>query len=137
MVIHNYENPIGWFLAIIQTRYVPLEPLDLSEDDETFGSEHIILIKASDSDAAYVEAMEHVAVMSSDDVVDVVTGEKGAIVCDGIRELIPVYDQLEDGAELLDTVVRFSSTDAANRIPPKEQLAAFRKHGKRDDVGRE
>jgi len=83
-----------------------------------------VLIKADSPEMAYGKAMamdeEHQQVFTNSD------GEEVQVSFRGLRDLYPVYDRLEDGAELLyEESEAISEEDIAKIVTAKEDLAVF------------
>lgn len=127
-VSHRNKSPYGWWVAIL------VERLELKGEDRknlnrrcTF-DENIHLIKAKDRDEAYQKAMNlgkvgHNLKMTFED------GTKGGWVFEGVSELLPIYDELEDGAEILWTR-HFSKAvkTAKAMVRKKSELSVFDDH---------
>lgn len=94
-------SPVGWYIGSYLIRFIELENDGNFDEEARFLSwENTILIKASSIDEAYdkieKEAKEHTHPYKG--------GTKGIPVqwCfEGVTELLPIYDELEDGSELM------------------------------------
>ena len=93
--------PFGWYVASYVLRFVELDRADKDDPDARFLTwENTILVQAADLDEAYdktVEiAMQHTSpYKGGQDRVDV------QWLFEGITELLPIYEELKDGAEIM------------------------------------
>lgn len=97
--------------------------------------ENLILIKAKSPQQAYEKAIEHGRASEQAVRID---GEHGKCRFRGLRDLILVYDKLEDGAELEWRVLQASSVRLKRLVTTKQKMQAFKyvrekSRGKRSD----
>jgi hypothetical protein len=95
------QSPVGWYVGSYILRFVELdESGNHDEESEFLVWENTILIKAENISEAYdkleTEANEHTEPYKG--------GEEGVPfqwIYEGITELVPIYDKIEDGAEIM------------------------------------
>lgn len=98
--INNQDESTGWYVAILVERY-QYDGEDQTDTNRLCSAEErMILVQADDKHSAYEKAMiigeaDHDTVGLADD------GRSGKWKFMGLAELLPVYDKLEHGAELL------------------------------------
>jgi hypothetical protein len=110
-----------WFLAELIQQFTFLE-----------GSHSIyvntILVKATSIEQAYEKALGfgqayNYSFTNTDQ-------EEVRVSFRGLRDLYLIYDKLEDGAELIyEEYEEITEEEIAAMVTPKEELAAFKKHG--------
>ena len=84
--------------------------------------ENLILIRANSPAEAYKKAMKH-GKMSEDKVR--INGKPGKLRFLGLRDLVLIYDELEDGAELEWPETQFTRVKMRKLLRSKERLHAF------------
>jgi len=84
--------------------------------------ENLILIRANSPDQAYKKAMKH-GKMSEDKVR--INGKTGKLRFLGLRDLVLIYEQLEDGAELEWHEMQLTKVKMKKLLHAKERLHAF------------
>jgi hypothetical protein len=121
---HRNRSPHGWWVASYIERFVWD---DKPETPKTRCSawENTILVKARDRDTAYEKAMAF-AKLSHGNPFDDGGDRKGRIVVDGLTSLLPIYEKLEDGAEILWKDHRNTTVQKVlRRIKQKHELKVF------------
>lgn len=101
MTDNKNVSPVGWYISSYIIRFIELNSNDNEDLEKRFLAwENTILIQASDLDDAYdkavAEAMLHTKPYQG--------GSEGVPVqwfFEGITELLPVYEALEHGSELM------------------------------------
>jgi hypothetical protein len=121
---------LTYFTKIFETRkwYISHEILYFEKSEQ--GStpekvalwENLILIQANDPEEAYRKAVDHGRLSEEPIKID---GEDGHCRFLGLKDLVLVYDQLEDGAELEWQEREVNSHELGGAIRPKEKLHAF------------
>lgn len=118
-------SPVGWYVASYLQRFAYVERGEEAEGDRFTVWENTVLIQASDPNEAYEKAMR----LAKDDSQPYknVDGDMVDVVFEGFSSLLPIYDELEDGAEIIwrryeDMPLRKIHEWAA----PKDQLEVFR-----------
>jgi hypothetical protein len=99
-------------------------------EDEIEVWENLILIKAESPEEAYQKAMKH-GVDSEDDVG--VNGRKGRLKFKGLKDLVLIYDDLEDGAEIEWHQSKVRRTEFDGMLKPKMDMHAFNPAEKMDE----
>lgn len=93
-------SPVGWYLATYQLRFIELAQSNNDDLNRRFLTwENTILVRASGMDEAYDKAVE----FGVADTQPYKGGSKGIAVqwvFEGIVGLMPIYEELEDGAEI-------------------------------------
>ena len=109
-------SPVGWYVATYVLRFIDSSAPDNAAPDKRFQTwENTILVKAADLDEAYDKAVQ----FASRETLPYKGGLDGVDVqwvLEGLVELLPVYEELGDGAEIM----------WADRAP--RTLASIRKH---------
>ena len=98
------------------------ETSDQETDDPLTVWENLILIQANSPDEAYEKAMKH----GRDSEEEIrVNGKKGYHRFVGLKDLVLVYDQIEDGAELEWHEMQLTKAQVDEMVQEKSQLHAF------------
>jgi hypothetical protein len=121
----NSKSPVGLYVATEIQRFVPID----GRRRRTFYPvwENLILIKAR----GIVEAFERITnyhKKSQGTDIEEYNGIKGSWVFDGIVDLVPVYEELEDFSELRWTVCpRVSMKSITKRLLTKSKVLSHYK----------
>ncbi len=100
MTYDKNVSPVGWYLVSYLLRFVELDDKDKNNDNARFLSwENSILVRATDQDEAYEKGvkMAHAATEPYQG------GSAGVPVqweLVGVTEVLPIYEELGDGAEI-------------------------------------
>jgi hypothetical protein len=120
---------MSYFEDLLNTHkwYVSHEVLaievDSSEPTKDVGlMENLILIRADNPDEAYDKAMQHGSINESEITVE---GRPGRVVFKGLKELVLIYDELVDGAELEWREYNISREKLGKMLKSKDDLQAF------------
>ena len=93
-------SPVGWYLASYLLRFVELEDKQRHNPDKRFLAwENTVLVKAKSLDQAYAKA----AKIAREFTKPYRGGPEGVRVkweFEGITDLLPIYEELGDGAEI-------------------------------------
>src|SRR5690606_34314622 len=95
------NSPVGWYIASYLIRFTELDDKDNNDHEKRFLSwENTIIVKAESFDEAYDKVIENAALNTKPykGGVDVVPVQW---VFEGVTELLPIYEELEDGAEIM------------------------------------
>lgn len=84
--------------------------------------ENLILIKARSPEEALRKAIKHGRLNEEKVKID---GEEGRCTFKGLRDLVLIYDDLVDGAELEWHDLRKDTSELAIMVKPKRQMQAF------------
>lgn len=94
-------SPVGWYVGSYLLRFIELEAADNDDPDADFLVwENTVIVEAGNLDEAFrkVEAigLQHTEPYKGGD-----DGVPVRWVFEGINELLPIYERLEDGAEIM------------------------------------
>ena len=94
-------SPVGWYVGSYLIRFIELDESGNNDPEKRFMTwENTIIVKASSLDEAY----EKVVNEASYDTKPYKGGPEGVPVqwvFEGVTELLPIYNELEDGAEIM------------------------------------
>jgi hypothetical protein len=110
---------IGWYIC---HEILYFELADPSEQQEFLVWENLILIRAQNPEEAYQKAMQHGS-YSEEEVT--INGKKGYCKFKGLRTLMPIYEEIEDGAEVEWMEYNVSKEKLETLVEPKGKLQAF------------
>lgn len=112
-------DPVSWYLS---REIVYFEFADQTNQDEYQVWENLILINAQSPEEAYQKALKHGFDSEGDVTID---GQKGRSKFKGLKTLVPVYEDIEDGAEIewIEYVVEKDELESLVKL--KENLPAF------------
>ena len=112
-----------WFLAEL------IQQFEYANDDKRDVWINTILVKANSPEEAYEKALKFGE--SYNDRYINPDGIEVTVTFRGLRNLYLIYEDLEDGAEILyEDIEEISEEEIAAMVTPKEQLAAIQAHGK-------
>ena len=94
-------SPVGWYVASYLIRFTEInDPNNESQEERFISWENTIIIRATDLDNAYDKAVK-----IAHETTEPYLGGPDAVpvqwVFEGITELLPIYEELEDGAEIM------------------------------------
>jgi hypothetical protein len=111
-----------WFLAEM------IQEIRVGNDDNLTVWVNTILIKASSLEEAYSKSNEHGLVYNS--TYTNTDGEEVVTRFRGLRNLLLIYEPLEDGSEIMwEEYEDQTEQDIEELVTPKEQLGVFITHG--------
>jgi len=84
--------------------------------------ENLVLIKARNPEEAYRKALKRGRLNEEKVKID---GDEGYCKFKGLRDLVLIYDKLEDGAELEWRTCQANRTELSRMIKPKQKMQAF------------
>ena len=90
----------GWWVATLVERYEHFDEDKSNLNRRCTSWRNTILIKARDRNEAYRKALVQ-GNLGSDTVCGPSNGRQGHWVFEGLASLLPIYDKLEDGAEII------------------------------------
>ena len=95
------HSPTGWYVGSYLLRFVELSDLGNEDPDSRFLSwENTALVQAQSFDEPY----EKLVVVANENSGPYKGGSRGIDVqwvCEGVTELLPVYESLGDGCEIM------------------------------------
>ena len=112
-------EPVSWYLS---REIIYFEFADQADQDEYQVWENLILINAQSPEAAYQKALKHGFDGEGEVTID---GRKGSSKFKGLKTLVAVYEDIEDGAEIewQDYVVEKDELESL--VKQKEDLPAL------------
>ncbi len=113
-------DDIKWYLSY-EILYFELDDPSTQQDYVVW--ENLILIKADNPEEAYEKAMKH-GFLSEGEVK--INDQKGRCRFKGLKKLIKIYEELEDGAEIEWRKYELSKAELEAVIEPKQELHAFK-----------
>jgi hypothetical protein len=94
-------SPVGWYVCSYLLRFVELANPDNNNDEARFLSwENTIIVKASNLDEAYDKTVA-IANQTTEPYKGGPEGIDVQWLFEGITEVLPIYEELEDGAEIM------------------------------------
>lgn len=94
-------SPVGWYVASYLLRFVELDRKDIDDPEAKFMTwENTVLIKANDLDEAYDKTVR-IAEESTEPYKGGPNGVDVQWQFEGVTQILPVYEQIEDGAEIM------------------------------------
>ncbi len=96
---HRNKSPYGWWLATCLERFEHFDEnkSNLNRRCITWGN--TILLKAKDRNEAYKKVIENGKLSEGSE--SELNGRKGTWIFEGLTSLLPIYEEVEDGAEIL------------------------------------
>ena len=123
----HFVSPVNWYLASILVRCEWEDGKIDNFNRRCLAWENQILIKASCPEEAYIKAMEKGKSEEGGEIWR--NGDenlKGKWHFEGLTSLLAIYDELEDGAEIVWTEYRNRSVKTIQRrVKSKEELEVF------------
>jgi hypothetical protein len=98
---YRNRSPYGWWIVSYLQRFEYYDEDRRNPNRRCLAWENTILIKAGDREEAWRKAMAEGRAGQGSEAWDEDTGRKGCWRFEGLTSLLPVYDKLEDGAEVL------------------------------------
>ncbi len=99
---HRNYSPYGWWIAKYVLRAQWDDTPNPSPNSRCTAWENTIILEAPDREAAYEKAMRIAAeAAEANEFEDDQAKRKGRFVLEGIASLLPIYEELCDGAEIL------------------------------------
>ena len=100
-MIDKNISPVGWYVASYVLRFVELERTDIENPDARFLTwVNSILVRASDLDEAYDKTVVF-ALQNTEPYKGGKDGVPVQWVFEGVTEILPIYEELQDGAEIM------------------------------------
>ena len=100
-VPHRNRNHTGWWIASLIERFEHYDEDKANLNRRCLAYENTILIKAPNREVAYRKAVVQGRLSNGIEGWNSSSGRKGAWRFEGLTSLLPVYEDLEDGAEIL------------------------------------
>lgn len=118
--MEDLQNKRRWYLS---HEILYLEPDDVSNERERLVWENLILINANSPDEAYQKALQHGLDSQCEVKVD---GQPRRFKFKGLKNLVLIYDDLEDGAEIEWLETTLDKEELEKLIRAKQDMHAFR-----------
>lgn len=100
MAYDRNTSPVGWYLASYLLRFVELDSQELNNPDKRFLSwENTVIVKAGTLEGAYAK-VERIGKSNARPYNGGPNGERVRWEYLGVTELVPIYEELADGAEI-------------------------------------
>ncbi|MCW1968700.1 MAG: DUF4288 domain-containing protein [Anaerolineae bacterium] len=119
------RSPYGWWIASYLERAAWDDEPNPSPNSRCLSWENTIILQAPDREAAYAKAV-FLATQNVSEFVDDVRNRKGRWVFEGLTSLLPIHEELEDGAEIFWVEHRNKTIwKIQSKVKRKEDLEAF------------
>ncbi len=116
--ITDNHSKFEWYLAEL------VEKITVAGDPRSVVHQNLILIRATSADEAYKKAVT--VVKNAETSYANPAGKLVQITFEGISDLVPTYEDLEDGAELMfRRTVGMTDEQIGAMIVPQDRLPAF------------
>jgi len=100
-MLNKNISPVGWYVGTYLIRFIELNDDNNFDEDERFIAwENTVIVKAKNIDKAY-DKIEKIALLDSKPYKGGDEGVPVQWIYEGITELLPIYDDLEDGTEIM------------------------------------
>jgi hypothetical protein len=119
----NNVSPVDWYIASYIIRFIEVSH-DHNDDPEKIFLvwENTILVKASNLDEAYDKTVQF-ASLNTNPYKGGLKGVDVQWVFEGVTELLPVYEDIEDGAEIMWSEYRRKLKSLRKRVRSKGEFA--------------
>ena len=119
------KSPHGWWVATIVERYEHFDENKANLNRRCTAWMNTVLIKAASRDEAYRKAIAH-GKIGTDTICGPEGGRQGHWVFEGLASLLPIYEELEDGAELMwEQAVNIAVKTVKAGVKEKRDLECF------------
>jgi len=112
-------EPVSWYLS---REIIYFEFADQADQDEYQVWENLILINAQSPEAAYQKALKHGFDGEGEVTID---GRRGRSKFKGLKTLVAVYENIEDGAEIEWQEYVVEKDELESLVKQKEDLPAL------------
>ena len=100
MVYDKNKSPVGWYYGSYLLRFVELDDVKRNNPERRFASwENTVIVEARTLNAAFAK-VEKIGKAASKSYRGGTNGIRVRWEYLGITDLVPIYEQLEDGAEI-------------------------------------
>lgn len=123
-LINSNTSPVGWYVASYILRFVVLDEDNERESKRFKVWENTILIQASSPEEAFQKATAYATKESQP--YENNQGQPVQFLFEGLTSLLPIYEELSDGAEIIWEERVQSLKNIRLRIRSKEALEVFR-----------
>ena len=98
---YRNKSPYGWWIAAYIQRFEYYDEDRKNSDRRCLAWENTIILQAKDRNEAYRKGGRFGSQANGQEMWQSDSGRKGAWRFEGLTSLLPIYDELEDGAEVL------------------------------------
>jgi hypothetical protein len=124
-ILEKNKSPYGWWIATIVERYEHFDENKTNLNRRCTAWMNTVLIKADSRDEAYRKAIAQ-GKMSTDSICGPEGGRQGHWVFEGLASLLPIYEKLEDGAEIMwEQAVNITVKTVKTSVKEKRKLECF------------
>ena len=121
----KFKSPYGWWIATIVERYEHFDEDKTKLNRRCTAWMNTVLIKAHSRDEAYRKAVAQ-GKIGIDSICGPKGGHQGHWVFEGLASLLPIYDKLEDGAEIMwEQAVNITVKTVKASVKAKRELECF------------
>jgi Domain of unknown function (DUF4288) len=121
-----FISPVDWYIAGIMLRFEVVNEQKINLESRCIAWENKHLVKAKHPEQAYEKALK-IGQESEDEYVNT-DGENVKWIFEGLTTLVAVYEELEDGAEIIWIEHENKAIKAIKkRVKTKEHLEAFQR----------
>ena len=120
------RNHTGWWIAYYVERFEYYDEDRSKLNRRCLAWENTILVRAEGREEAYRKAMAFGRIGDGSEGHDSGTRRRGAWRFEGLTSLVPIYEKIEDGAEILWREYKGRTVKKIkNRVRSKKELEAF------------
>lgn len=123
---YRNKSPFGWWIAAYIERFEYDDENQENPNRRCLAWENTIIIKARNREAAYKKAEKVGRLGDGNEGYSTEDGRRGRWRYDGLTSLLPIYEELEDGAEILwKEYENRSVKKIRSLVKAKEELECF------------
>jgi hypothetical protein len=122
---YRNRSPHGWWVASYLTRAVWNDDPKPRKTSRCLTWEDTIILKATDREHAYKKALSRAAKSCSNFADSKNPKRKGRWVLEGLTSLLPIYEELADGAEIYWAEHNITPRGIRKRVKKKRELECF------------
>ncbi len=94
-------SPVGWYVGSYLIRFIEIEEKGNFDPERRFISwENTVIVKATNMDEAF-QKIEKIAKLDTNPYKGGPEGVQVQWIYEGITDLLPIYEELEDGSEIM------------------------------------
>jgi type IV secretory pathway VirB9-like protein len=122
--LDTFESPVNWYVARVLIRFAIVGENTENLNRRCTAWENTILVKAENVEEAYSKAIEFGKQEESEYINT--DGKKVRWIFEGLTSLLAIYEELEDGAEIIWNEYENKSVKKIKSwVLPKEKLEVF------------
>ena len=101
VIMDKNISPVGWYIGTYLARFIEIEDEDNNDPEARFATwENTVIVKALTLEAAF-EKVEKIGIEHAEPYKGGETGVPVQWEYLGIIDLLPIYEELEDGSEVM------------------------------------